>query len=129
MRIFLLLFVVTLLATVSRAQVKPPLAVEDLKEGLNPVDEIRFFDLEEIKMRKIDTAYIIYHPASWGDTCDCINQLNDTISINILDKEGRIIQKTIFRPPRPSHPIFIYDSLSTTTETTMFKRSGTNAGL
>ena len=51
------------------AQVKPPLAVEEIREGLNPADEIRLFDLQEIKKRKIDQEVIsMFGPKS---PCGC----------------------------------------------------------
>ena len=58
----------TLIAKVTLAQVKAPLAIKEYERGLNPVDEITLFDLSEIKHRNIDTAYIIYHPGSWAES-------------------------------------------------------------
>lgn len=95
-RIFFLLLVLTTFDV--QGQVKPPLAINDFREGLNPLDEIRLFDLNEIRSRKIDTVYIIYHPASWieddlkGKPCNC--SYNDTIASYVFDKKGRIIEKS-----------------------------------
>ena len=43
-------FILILNAELIRGQVKPPLAIKEYEEGLNPVDEIRLFDLTEIKL-------------------------------------------------------------------------------
>src|SRR5439155_240180 len=94
-------FAFTLFTALIRGQIKPPLAVEEFKEGINPFEEIRLFDLKEIKARNIDTAYIIYHPASWAE-CDstanrCTCPYSDTLYRYVFDKEGRIIEYTYYQ--------------------------------
>jgi len=127
--IFLTLtFVVGLL----KAQVRPPLAIEEYKRGLNPVDEIPLFDLTEIKKRKIDTAYIIYHPASWAEYEKTINPCtcpyNDTLSLYRFDSEGRIIQYTYFQQLGDYSTTFHYDSLGNIISRDMFRRAGAKKG-
>lgn len=97
------------------SQVKAPVAFKEYEEGINPIDEIRLFDLAEIKARKIDTAYIIYHPASWaeyhptGNPCTC--PYNDTLALYRFDSEGRIIQTTHFIHPKRFSTAVDYDTL------------------
>lgn len=101
MRKAVIFFVLLLIVSYATAQVRPPLAFKEMKEGLNPIDEIPLFDLEEIKRRKIDTAYIVYHPASWAEyhpqinPCNC--SYNDTLSRYVFDTQGRIREETSFQ--------------------------------
>ena len=103
MKKVVIFLVLTSVSALLKAQVKPPLAVEEYLRGLSPVDEIPLFDLTEIKRRKIDTAYIIYHPASWAEydssynPCTC--PYSDTLELYVFDYEGRIIQSTSFQQP------------------------------
>jgi hypothetical protein len=113
-------------------QVKPPLAVDDVKAGLDPSEEIRLFDLNEIKTRRIDTAYIIYHPASWLEydslihPCSCT--YNDTLTRFIFDNEGRIVERTSFQLLGDYSSTLHYDTLGNLTAITRFRRYGYRAG-
>src|SRR5690606_28175974 len=104
------------------------LAIKEYDRGLNPVDEITLFDLSEIKQRKIDTAYIIYHPASWaeyhptGNPCTC--PYSDTLELYVFDSEGRIIQSTSFQQLGDYSTTFHLDSLGNTISRTMYRRNG-----
>lgn len=117
----------TLIAKFSLAQAKAPLAIREYDRGLNPVDEITLFDLSEIKQRKIDTAYIIYHPASWaeyhptGNPCTC--PYSDTLELYVFDTEGRIIQSTSFQQLGDYSTTFHLDTLGNTISRTMYRRN------
>lgn len=121
-----------LICLFTHAQIKPPLAIADLKEGLNPVEEIRLFDLQEIKERKIDTVYVIYHPASWAENhptanpCTC--SYNDTLSRYVFDNEGRITGHTYFQQRGDYSTTYHYDSLGYTFAMTNYRRIGAQAG-
>ena len=110
------------------AQVKAPLAFKEYERGLNPVDEITLFDLAEIKQRKIDTAYIIYHPASWAEydssynPCTC--PYSDTLELYVFDYEGRIIQSTSFQQLGDYSSTDRYDSLGNSISRTLYRRNG-----
>ncbi len=128
----IILLALTLVAGILKAQVKPPLAIEEYKRGLNPIDEIPLFDLTEIKNRKIDTAYIIYHPASWAEYEKTINPCtcpyNDTLSLYRFDSGGRIIQYTYFQQLGDYSTTFHYDSLGNIIARDMFSRIGAKKG-
>jgi YD repeat-containing protein len=132
MRRTFILICLVLIARLVQGQVKPPLAAQEFDEGLNPVEEIRLFDLKEIKSRNIDTVYIIHHPASWAEyhptfnPCTC--SYNDTLSRYVFDTEGRIIESTSFRQLGHYSTTFHYDSLGNRTAITNYKRFGANAG-
>ncbi len=114
------------------AQVKPPLAFQEYSEGLNPVEEIRLFDLKEIKVRKIDSAYVIYHPASWAEYEPTINpctcSYNDTLELYIFDSEGRIRRKTSFQNLGQFSTTFFFDSAGRRTAIDSYRKRGNKAG-
>jgi hypothetical protein len=121
-------FILTFKSGFATAQVKAPLAIEEFTRGLNPTDEILLFDLTEIKARKIDTAYVIYHPASWAEyhpkinPCNCT--YNDTLYLYRFDSEGRIIQYTYFQHLGDYSTTFYYDTLGNIVARSMFSRYG-----
>ena len=128
----LLLSTLIILVDFVHAQIKAPLVIEEYKRGLNPVDEIPLFDLNEIKLRKIDTAYIIYHPASWAEYDKIINpcscSYNDTLALYRFDHQGHIIQYTYFQRLGDYSTTFHYDTLGNITSRDMFRRYGAYKG-
>ena len=98
MKKFSFIICLLLFALMVDAQKKAPLAVEGYYKSHNIFDSLYLFDLKEIKERRITSAYIIFHPASWAEydsahhPCSC--PYNDTLSIYRFDKEARIIQYT-----------------------------------
>ena len=128
----IILITLTFVVEILKAQVRPPLAIEEYSPGLNPVDEIPLFDLDEIKKRKIDTAYIIYHPASWAEYEKTINPCtcpyNDTLSLYRFDSEGRIIQYTYYQQLGDYSTTFHYDSTGNITARDQFRRIGAKKG-
>ena len=118
----------SLIAKLSFAQVKPPLAIKEYDRGTNPVDEITLFDLSEIKERKIDTAYIIRHRASWAEYCPAISPCaySDTLELYVFDDEGRIIQTTSF--PGDYSTTYRFDSLGNIISTGSHRRYGDKPG-
>lgn len=128
----ILLLLLILFAVLSKAQVNAPLAIEEYKRGVNPADEILLFDLSEIKSRKIDTAYIIYHPASWAEYEKTINPCtcpySDTLSLYRFDSEGRIIQYTFFQQLGDYSTTFHYDTSGNIIARDMYRRLGVKKG-
>jgi hypothetical protein len=120
-----------LLTIATQGQIKPPLAIEEFKEGLNPLEEIRLFDLKEIQKRRIDTVYIIYHPASWAEyhqTNPCSCSYNDTLTRYVFDTEGRITEYTYFQQLGDYSTTIHYDTLGNRTALTQYRRYGSRAG-
>lgn len=127
-----LLLILTLLAGPSKAQVKPPFAIEEYQQNPNIYDDIRLFDLAEIKKRKIETVYIIYHPASWAEYHPTLNPCTcpygDTLFFYRFDSEGRIIQYTYFQQLGDYSTTFHYDTLGSITARDMFRKIGAKKG-
>ena len=96
MKKFPLIICLSFFALMVNAQKKAPLAIEDYYKSHTIFDSLFLFDLNEIKQRKITSAYIIFHPGSWAEydsahhPCNC--PYNDTISIYKFDNEARIVQ-------------------------------------
>jgi hypothetical protein len=115
-----------------QAQVKPPLAIEENKEGINPLEEIRLFDLQEIRQRKIDTVYIIYHPAGWEEGYQPPNRDNcsysDTLTRYVFDREGRILEYTYFQQFGEYSTTIQYDTLGNRLALISYRRYGARAG-
>jgi hypothetical protein len=128
----LFIFILTLLTTLAKGQVKPPLAIEEYDEGLNLFEEIRLFELREIKERSIDTVLIIYHPASWAEYESAINPCtcpyNDTLSRYVFDTAGRISEYTYFQQMGDYSTTFHFDTLGNTTARTSYRRFGAKTG-
>lgn len=114
------------------AQAKPPLALEEYYEGIykqiTPKEEIRLFDLNEIYARKIDSVYIIRHPASWEENWPNQCSFNDTLDFYRFDSKGRIIQWTYFQGLGDYSTTFHLDSIGNTISRVMYSRSGSNPG-
>lgn len=129
---YIILLVLLGAAIPSDAQVPPPLAIKEYKRGLNPVDEIPLFDQAEIKQREIDTAYIIYHPASWAEydslihPCTC--PYSDTMALYRFDSEGRIMQQTSFLQAGDYADTDYYDTSGNLTARGRYKRKGNASG-
>jgi hypothetical protein len=126
-------FIILIFSTgLIKGQVPPPLAFEEFKEGLNPVDEIPLFNLAEIKKRGIDTAFIIYHPASWAEYHPTINPCNcsysDTLSMYRFDLEGRIIEHTIFHQSGDYSTTHHFDTLGNRIAVSLYRRVGAHKG-
>lgn len=82
------------------AQVQAPLAIDSYLEGtpkLTPCMNIRLFDLSEIAKRKIDSAYIIRHPASWEPGFPNACSYGDTLELYCFDASGRIMHRSYFQ--------------------------------
>lgn len=128
----ILFFSLITFATPANTQVKPPLVVHDYEEGINPVEEIQLFDLAEIKARRIDTVYIINHPAGWVlvdiDSKICANSYNDTLTRYIFDTQGRIVETTNFGQLGEYSKTYHFDTLGNQIAITMYNRSGPYSG-
>jgi hypothetical protein len=102
------------------------LAYEDNMASLNPFDRLPLFDSAEIKKRKIDSVYIIYHPASWIEYHETLNPCtcpyNDTISLYRFDIEGRIIQYTKFDQLGDFATTFLFDSNGNRVSRSLYRR-------
>jgi hypothetical protein len=124
--------ITTILMASTHAQIKPPLAIDEYKEGIyggiTPEEEIRLFDLNEIKKREIDTAYIIFHPSSWEGEYPNECSYNDTLKLYRFDSEGRIIQSTSFQDLGNYSTTFHFDSLGNTISRVMYSKEGSNPG-
>ena len=99
---------------IGKGQVSP-LVTKEYMRGLNPVDEIPLFNTQEIKERRIDTAYVIYHPGSWSEYHPTINPCNctfdDTLSRYCFDTQGRIIEYLNYIVPIKHRKSIYYDTL------------------
>lgn len=128
----ILFFTLIMFTILANAQVKPPLVAGDFDDGINPFEEIRLFDLAEIKARKIDTIYIIYHPSSWGyvdiDSNICANSYNDTLTRYVVDTQGRIIEKTNLNNVLGYSNTFHFDSLGNQIAMTTYNRLAPHQG-
>src|SRR4051794_29058211 len=103
-----------LISTSVQGQVRPPLAIGPYIYEIDttaPNENIRLFDFTEIASRKIDTAYIIYHPAGWDllfpNTCS----YSDTLEFYCFNSNGKIIQWTYFQQLGAYSSTVYYDSL------------------
>jgi len=130
-------FVVTLsilLFQYSFCQVTGPIAMEEFtyRRVRNPFDEIPLFNREEIKSRKIDTAYLVYHPASWAEddtpfkTCPC--SYNDTLESFVFDNEGRIQSSTTYQLLGDYSSTKHFDTLGKFIGITSYRKNGTRKG-
>lgn len=115
-----------------QGQRSAPLAIEEYKRGLNPKEEIPLFDLDEIKARKIDTVYIIYHLASWAEYDSVINpctcSYSDTLFKYVFDEEGRIIALTHYQQLGDFSYTMHYDTSGHLIGRTNYRRYGANRG-
>lgn len=96
------------------AQQTLPLAITNFDETLHRDQQIKLFDPDELKARKIDTAYEIMHPASWSEEhhlkpCECA--YSDTMTRYIFDANGRLKEYTQYALLSTYLTSFYYDTL------------------
>ncbi|MCX6316882.1 MAG: hypothetical protein NTW29_06310 [Bacteroidetes bacterium] len=103
-----------------------------MSPGQEQQDKIPLFDRHELKVRKADSAYIIYHPASWAEYHPTLNPCNcpysDTVAIYVFDKEGRVVQEINFVQLGDYGSGFQYDSTGKSIARISFRKEGARRG-
>lgn len=131
-RIYFLLILISRSIAISAQGYVPLVIKEFMSPGLVQQDKIPLFDRHELKMRKADSAYIIYHPASWAEYHPTLNPCNcpysDTVAMYVFDKEGRVVQEINFAQLGYYASGFQYDSTGKRIARISFRKDGARQG-